>query len=154
MSKLQIGDVAPELTGVDQDGKDVRLADYKGRKVILYFYPKDNTPGCTAESCNLRDHYEMLGKKGFDVIGVSADSEKKHRNFISKYDLPFRLLSDPDKVDIRAYDVWGLKKFMGREFEGIRRTTFVINEEGRIEQKFEKVKTKTHTEQILASYES
>lgn len=149
---LKIGDIAPELEGKDQDGKSINLAEYRGKKVILYFYPKDNTPGCTKEACNFRDHYSDLQRQGFEVIGVSMDTEKKHTRFIAKYHLPFRLLSDPEKKTIRAYGIWGLKKFMGREYMGIKRTTFVIDEEGKVERIFDRVKTKTHTEQILETY--
>lgn len=149
MTKLTEGDVAPEIAGKDQDGELVTLEQYKGKKVILYFYPKDNTPGCTMESCNLRDNYQMLLDKGFEILGVSADTERKHQNFIKKYSLPFRLIADVDKKVIKDYGVWGEKKFMGRIFDGIKRTTFVIDEEGKIEKVFEKVKTRSHTEQIL-----
>ncbi|MCB0478291.1 MAG: thioredoxin-dependent thiol peroxidase [Crocinitomicaceae bacterium] len=152
--KLKVGDKAPELSGKDQDGKAVSLADYKGKKLILYFYPKDLTPGCTAESCNFRDHYQDLAAKGFDVLGVSADDENKHQKFIEKHELPFRLLADVDKKVINAYGVWGPKKFMGREYDGINRTTFIINEEGKIQLIIEKVKTKESTEQILAELEN
>lgn len=151
--KLKVGDQAPELSGTDQDGKPVSLADYKGKKLILYFYPKDLTPGCTTESCNFRDHYQDLTDKGYDVLGVSADDEKKHQKFIEKHELPFRLLADVDKKVINAYGVWGPKKFMGREYEGIQRTTFVIDEEGKIQLIIEKVKTKESTEQILEELE-
>ena len=151
--KLKVGDKAPEISGVDENGKAVNLSDYKGKKLILYFYPKDLTPGCTTESCNFRDHYQDLTDKGFDVLGVSADDEKKHQKFIAKHDLPFRLLADVDKKVINAYGVWGPKKFMGREYEGIHRTTFVIDEQGSIQLIIEKVKTKESTEQILAELE-
>lgn len=149
MSKLKIGDLAPEITTKDQLGRDFNLMDLKGRKVVLYFYPKDDTPGCTKQACNLRDNYSDLQKKGYEIVGVSADKEAKHQKFIAKYQLPFTLLADVDKKVINDYGVWGLKKFMGREFEGIRRTTFVISEEGKIEKIIDKVKTKDHTAQIL-----
>jgi peroxiredoxin Q/BCP len=152
MSKLKIGDKAPAINAKDQNGKTVRLTDYKGKKVVLYFYPKDSTPGCTAEACNLRDNYNDLQNRGFEIIGVSADSEKKHQGFIKKFELPFRLIADVDKKVINLYDVWGPKKFMGLEFDGIKRTTFVIDEKGFIERIFEKVITKNHTEQILETY--
>jgi peroxiredoxin Q/BCP len=152
--KIEVGSKAPEISGVDQDGKAVSLADYKGKKLILYFYPKDLTPGCTTESCNFRDHYQDLTDKGFDVLGVSADDEKKHQKFIEKHELPFRLLADVDKKVINAYGVWGPKKFMGREYDGIHRTTFLINEEGNIQLIIPKVKTKESTEQILAELEN
>lgn len=146
---LKEGDKAPDFGVVDQNGIVRHLSEFKGKKVILYFYPKDLTPGCTVESCNLRDNYSDLIKKGFEVVGVSADDEKKHNRFIEKYDLPFTLLADVDKKVINAYGVWGPKKFMGKTYDGIHRTTFVINEEGIIEKVIEKVKTKNHTEQIL-----
>ncbi len=152
MSKLEIGDKAPIVVAVDERGMPIRLSDYVGQKVVLYFYPKDNTPGCTAESCDLRDNYRSLQQEGFEVIGVSADTEKKHQNFIKKYDLPFRLIADVDKKVINAFGVWGRKKFMGVEFDGIKRTTFIIDEKGIIERIFDKVITKSHTEQILETY--
>ena len=152
MTHLKEGDEAPDFKGKDQNGNDISLSDFKGKKVVLYFYPKDNTPGCTAEACNFRDNYKDLQKRGFEIIGVSADSEKKHQNFINKYELPFPLIADTDKEVINAYGVWGKKKFMGREYDGIHRETFVIDEKGEIEKVFEKVKTKEATEQILAAY--
>ncbi|MCG8699556.1 MAG: thioredoxin-dependent thiol peroxidase [Bacteroidales bacterium] len=150
MALLSIGDKAPEFVGKDQNGNDIKLADYKGKKVILYFYPKDNTPGCTAESCNLRDNHTDLLEKGFVVIGVSPDSEASHQKFITKFDLPFPLIADTEKEILKQYGAWGLKKMYGKEYEGVLRTTYVINEEGVIEKVFAKVKTKEHTEQILA----
>ena len=150
MTTLKEGDKAPDFRGVDENGNKLSLADYSGKKLILYFYPKDLTPGCTVESCNLRDNYNDLLKTGFDVVGVSADDEKKHLKFIDKYDLPFHLLADVDRKVINDYGVWGPKKFMGKEYDGIHRTTFVINESGMIEKVIKKVKTKDHTEQILA----
>jgi len=153
MRTFNIGEKAPEFEGVIQDGTTIKLTDYKGKKVILYFYPKDNTPGCTAESCNLGENYEALQKQGFVVLGVSADTEKKHQNFIEKYSLPFDLIADTEKTIINAYGCWGPKKFMGREYEGIHRKTFVIDEKGDILLVFEKVKTKTHTAQILEELE-
>ncbi len=149
MTQLKKGDIAPDFAAVNQDGEEVSLADFKGKKLILYFYPKDNTPGCTNEACNFRDHYNYWLKKGFAVVGVSPDSIASHQKFIAKYRLPFPLLSDPDKKIIRAYGVWGLKKLYGREYEGLIRSTFVIDEEGKIEEVFGKVKTKEHTEQII-----
>jgi peroxiredoxin Q/BCP len=153
MSELNEGMKAPDFTGTDQEGNRVSLTDLKGKKVILYFYPKDNTPGCTAEACNLRDNYKELIDKGFEVIGISADSEKSHQNFTAKYGLPFKLISDTDKTVLKAYGAWGLKKNYGREYEGIFRKTFIIDEEGTIIKKFNKVDTKNHTEQILGSLE-
>lgn len=149
MAYLEEGAMAPEIKGKDQDGNSISLSDYKGKKVILYFYPKDNTPGCTAEACNLRDNYDALLQKGFAIIGVSADSAKSHQNFRLKHDLPFPLLVDEDKEVIKAYGAWGEKKMYGKTYEGILRTTYVIDEEGKIEKVFPKVKTKDHTKQIL-----
>lgn len=146
---LKIGDIAPDFEAVIQDGSKLKLSDYQGKKVVLYFYPKDNTPGCTAEACNLRDNYKLLIEDGYAVIGVSSDSEKSHQKFIAKYDLPFPLIADTEKKIITAYGVWGPKKFMGREYEGILRSTFVISEKGIIEEIITKVKTKAHAEQIL-----
>ena len=152
MIKLEKGDKAPDINAVDQDGNSIKLNDFKGSKLILFFYPKANTPGCTAEACNLRDNYSELVDKGFKIIGVSADEEKRQKNFIKKHNLPFPLIPDVDKKVINDYGVWGPKKFMGREYNGIHRTTFIISEEGRIEMVFTKVKTKEHTEQILENY--
>lgn len=152
MKTLCEGDKAPDFGVVNQDNKLVNLQSFKGKKVILYFYPKDSTPGCTVESCNLRDSYSELTALGFEVIGVSADSVESHQKFIAKNDLPFDLLSDTDKKVIDAYGVWGPKKFMGKEHEGIHRTTFVIDENGVVERVFSKVKTKEHTQQILETY--
>ncbi|MCX6273264.1 MAG: thioredoxin-dependent thiol peroxidase [Bacteroidetes bacterium] len=149
MTHLKAGDKAPDFTSTDQNGKTVSLKDFKGKKVVLYFYPKDNTPGCTAEACNLRDNHEILQSKGYQVVGVSADNQKSHQSFISKFDLPFILLSDTDKSILKAYGVWGPKKFMGKTFDGIHRTTFLISEDGSIEKVIADVKTKDHTDQIL-----
>jgi peroxiredoxin Q/BCP len=149
MAELSEGMKAPDFSGTDQQGNTVSLAGLKGKKVILYFYPKDNTPGCTAEACNLRDNYKELTDKGFEVVGVSADSEKSHQNFIAKYDLPFNLISDKDKEVLKAYGAWGLKKMYGKQYEGIIRKTFIIGEDGTILKVFNKVDTKNHTEQIL-----
>jgi peroxiredoxin Q/BCP len=147
--KLEKGQKAPAFEGLDQDGKTVKLEDFKGSKLIHYFYPKDNTPGCTAESCDLRDNYQMWLSKGYKVLGVSPDSQKSHQNFIAKYNLPFSLVADTDLKIIKDYGAWGLKKMYGKEYEGLLRTTFVIDEEGNIEEVFAKVKTKEHTKQIL-----
>ena len=149
MTELAEGMKAPDFSGKDQSGNAISLKDLQGRKVILYFYPKDNTPGCTTESCNLRDNYRELIKKGFEVIGVSADSEKSHQNFIDKYNLPFNLISDSGKVILKAYGAWGLKKLYGKEYEGILRKTFIIDEQGVILKIINKVDTKNHTNQIL-----
>jgi thioredoxin-dependent peroxiredoxin len=149
MAQLQIGDNAPDIQAVDQNGNQVSLASFRGSKVVLYFYPKDNTPGCTAEACNLRDNYQVLMDKGFKIIGVSADDEKSHKNFSEKYVLPFALIPDKAMNIIRDYGVWGKKKLYGREYEGINRMTFVIGEDGKILHIFTKVDTKNHTAQIL-----
>jgi peroxiredoxin Q/BCP len=148
MPELKEGDQAPDFNAKDQKGEAVSLSDFSGKKVILYFYPKDNTPGCTKEACNFKDNYESLAKEGFDVIGVSADSEKSHQKFIDKYNLPFTLIADTEKEVIRKYGAWGRKKFMGKEYDGIIRKTFIIDEEGKIEHIIEKVKTKAASEQV------
>ena len=146
---IQAGTKAPELTGNDQNGNPVSIGQFAGKKIVLYFYPKDDTPGCTAEACSFRDNYESLVAKGFAVVGVSPDSEKAHQKFITKYELPFTLIADTDKSIANAYGVWGKKKFMGREYEGILRTTFVIDENGVIEKVIDKVDTKDSTAQLL-----
>ena len=146
---LKIGDKAPDFTGKDQDGKEITLSQFKGDKLVLYFYPKDNTPGCTAEACDLRDNYDKFLAKGYKVVGVSKDSPKSHQNFIEKYNLPFPLISDTETQIQQAYGVWGLKKMMGREYYGTIRKTFVIDKEGIIEDIIEKVNTKAHARQIL-----
>jgi len=148
--KLKVGDKAPDILAVDQNGKMISLEDYKGSKVILYFYPKDDTPGCTAEACNLRDNYNGLLAKGFKILGVSADNAASHQKFAGKFNLPFPLIPDMDKKIIHAYGVWGKKKFMGREYDGINRMTFIISEDGNILKIFDKVQTKDHSDQILA----
>lgn len=149
MSNLNIKDKAPDFTGKNQNGETLSLKDFRGKKVILYFYPKDDTPGCTAESCNLRDNYQVLQKKGYEVIGISNDDETSHKKFIKKYELPFNLIADTDKKIVNDYGVYGKKSFMGITRMGIIRTTFVIDEEGFIEEIIRDVKTKEHTEQIL-----
>jgi thioredoxin-dependent peroxiredoxin len=149
MKKLKVGDIAPAIQAKNQDGKVISLDDFKGKKIILFFYPKDNTPGCTAEACNLRDNYDEFLDKGFEVIGVSADSEKSHQKFISKHNLPFNLISDVNKEVIKSYGAWGEKKMYGKTYEGILRSTFIIDENGKIEEIIEKVKTKDHTQQIF-----
>lgn len=150
MTHLKIGDRAPDFSGINQDEKTLSLADYKGSKLVLYFYPKDSTPGCTAQACNLSDNYDALLAKGYKVLGVSPDSVKRHQNFIAKYNLPFDLLVDAELETIKAYGIWGLKKFMGREYDGVHRTTFIIDKNGVIEDIITKVKTKHHAEQILS----
>ena len=149
MLTITVGNKAPFFEGIDQNGNNLSLNDFKGKKLIIYFYPKDNTPGCTAEACNLRDNYTDIIKQGFQIVGVSADNEKSHKNFSDKYKLPFPLIADTDKIIIKAFGVWGNKKFMGREFEGIIRTTFIIDENGIIEKIITKVDTKNHTNQII-----
>ncbi|MCE7071574.1 MULTISPECIES: thioredoxin-dependent thiol peroxidase [Dyadobacter] len=146
---LQVGDSAPAFSAKDQDGNEVKLSDFKGEKVILYFYPKDDTPSCTAQACNLRDNYDVLLKKNYKVLGVSADDEKSHQKFIKKFNLPFPLLADTDQKIVNDYGVWALKKTFGHEYMGIVRTTFVIDENGIIEEVVQKVNTKNHTDQIL-----
>jgi peroxiredoxin Q/BCP len=153
MTTLKEGDKAPDFAGIDQNEHTISLSDYKGKKLILFFYPKDNTPGCTAEACNLRDNFDDLKGKGYELLGVSPDSARKHQNFIKKHELPFPLLADTEKEVLNAYKVWGEKKFMGRTYDGVHRTTFIIDEEGKIEKVFKKVKTKAHTEQILEEME-
>jgi peroxiredoxin Q/BCP len=148
MAILKEGDKAPNFSGIDQNGESLSLDMYKGKKVILYFYPKDNTPGCTDEACNLRDNYQDLLKKGLDVIGVSPDSAASHKKFIEKFDLPFRLISDPEKVILKNYNAWGEKKMYGKSYDGVLRKTYIISENQTIEKIFEKVKTKDHTNQI------
>ena len=149
MTTLQIGDKAPSFSVKNQDGKIISLADFKGKKLVLFFYPKASTPGCTVEACNLNDNYKRFVAQGYDVLGVSADSEKRQTNFRNKYGFSYDLLADEDKEVINAYGVWGPKKFMGREFDGIHRTTFIIDENGIILDIIKKVKTKEHTSQIL-----
>ncbi|MBU3813364.1 MAG: thioredoxin-dependent thiol peroxidase [Candidatus Bacteroides intestinipullorum] len=148
---MNIGDKAPEVLGTNEKGEEIRLSDYKGKKVVLYFYPKDNTPGCTAEACNLRDHYTELQAAGYAVIGASVDSEKSHQKFIEKHALPFPLIADTDKKLVEQFGVWGEKSMCGRKYMGTFRTTFIINEEGNIERIItpKEVKTKEHASQIL-----
>lgn len=152
MISLNVGDKAPDFVALNEFGQSISLSNFLGKKVILYFYPKDMTPGCTAESCNLGENYKLLQEKGFIVLGVSPDSSKSHQKFIDKYNLPFSLIADEDKAVIKAFGVWGPKKFMGKEYDGVHRTTFIIDEDGVIEKVFSKVKTKDHTNQILESY--
>jgi len=147
---LKVGDKVPDFSAKDQDGNTINLSDYKGKKLVVFFYPKANTPGCTAEACNLRDNYKELQDQGFELLGVSADSEKKQSNFKNKYEFPFPLLADEDHTVINTFGVWGPKKFMGREYDGIHRTTFVIDGDGVVENVIEKVKTKDHAAHILS----
>ncbi|WP_150313455.1 thioredoxin-dependent thiol peroxidase [Mesonia mobilis] len=149
MTTLKAGDAAPEFSAKDQDGNVHELKDYKGKKLVVFFYPKASTPGCTAEACNLRDNWEVFQEKGYEILGVSADSARRQTNFKNKHELPFPLLADEEKEVINAFGVWGPKKFMGKEYDGIHRTTFIIDEEGKIAEVIGKVKTKAHAEQIL-----
>lgn len=149
MKQLRTGDKAPVFAGTDQNGKTISLNDFKGKKVAIYFYPKDNTPGCTVQACNLRDNYEVLMDKGIQVIGVSADSVASHQKFIDKFDLPFPLIADEDRKVIEQFGVWGPKKFMGKVYDGIHRTTFLIDEDQKIAGVIEKVNTKDHANEIL-----
>ncbi|MFM9021696.1 MAG: thioredoxin-dependent thiol peroxidase [Sediminibacterium sp.] len=152
MAELKEGSKAPAFKGVDQDGNSISLADFKGKKVILYFYPKDDTPGCTAQACNLRDNYKALIKKGFQVIGVSVDDVKSHKKFETKFKLPFPLVADTDKTIVNKYNLWGEKKFMGRTYMGTSRTTFLIDEAGKIVKIISKPDTANHTEEVLAAW--
>jgi peroxiredoxin Q/BCP len=149
MTTLKVGDKAPNFSGLDQNGTSHKLADYKGKKLVVFFYPKASTPGCTAEACDLRDNYARFQVNNYALLGVSADSAKAQAKFIEKNDLPFPLLADEDKSVIQAFGVWGPKKFMGKEYDGIHRTTFVIDENGSIEDVISDVKTKAHAAQIL-----
>ena len=149
MTSLKIGDKAPSFEAKDNVGNTIKLTDYSGKKLVLFFYPRASTPGCTAEACDLRDNYQSFLSKGYEVLGASADTAKKQQNWIDKHALPFPLLADEDKSVITAYNVWGPKKFMGKEYDGIHRTTFVIDENGMIEDIILKVKTKAHAAQIL-----
>jgi len=148
---MNIGDKAPDILGINEKGEEIRLSNYKGKKIVLYFYPKDMTSGCTAQACNLRDNYNELRKAGYEVIGVSVDGEKSHQKFIEKYDLPFSLIADTDKKLVEQFGVWGEKSMYGRKYMGTFRTTFIINEEGVIERIItpKEVKTKDHSAQIL-----
>ena len=154
MTHLKVGDKSPSFSGLNQDSVIVANNDFLNKKLIIFFYPKDNTPGCTAESCNLSNNYEELLDQGFDVVGVSPDSVNSHVKFKSKYNLKFNLIADVEKKMSKLFGVYGPKKFMGREYDGIHRTTFVISEGGLIEKIFSKVDTKNHAQQILESYKS
>lgn len=149
MSELKQGDKAPKFTSKDQNGNTISLDQFKGKKVVLYFYPKDNTPGCTAEACDFRDNYQGLAAKGIEILGVSVDDEKSHQKFITKFSLPFTLLADTDHAIVEAYGVWGEKNMYGKKYMGIHRTTFIIDEEGIIAHIITKVDTKSPTEQVL-----
>jgi len=151
MTTLKVGDKSPNFKSLDQNGNEIKLSDYKGKKLVLFFYPKASTPGCTVEAKNLRDNYQEFLAKGYAILGVSADSAKRQQNFATKNELPFPLLADEEKEVIKAFGVWGPKKFMGREYDGIHRTTFVIDEKGILENIIKKVKTKEHSNQILCN---
>jgi len=149
MTALSIGDKAPDFSALDQDGNTITLGDYTGKKLVIFFYPKASTPGCTAEACNLKENFQAFQAQGYEILGVSADSAKRQGNFKSKYELPYPLLADEDKKVIQAFGVWGPKKFMGKEYDGIHRSTFVIDEQGILTDIIVKVKTKDHAAQIL-----
>ncbi len=149
MNTLKVGDRVPDFTTTDQDGNVVKWEDFRGKKVVVFFYPKANTPGCTLEACNLRDHYKELQNAGYEILGVSADSEKRQSNFRNKFNFQFPLLADTDKSIIEVFGVWGPKKFMGRTFDGIHRITFIMDKDGVVERVIDKVKTKAHAAQIL-----
>ena len=153
MNTLKVGDKVPNFKSTDQDGNTIQFNDYQGKKLVMFFYPKASTPGCTVEACNLRDNFELLKEKGFELLGVSADNQKRQTNFRNKYNFPFPLLADEDKEVIHAFGVWGLKKFMGREYDGIHRKTFLIDEKGFVMRVIDKVKTKSHASQILEENE-
>ena len=153
MKHLKVGDPIPAFTTVNEDGETVSSEDLKGSKAILFFYPKDDSPGCTKEACSLRDNYKVFNKNGFKIFGISPDNEKKHRKFIDKYEFQYSLLADPEKEIINAFGIWGPKKFMGREIVGVHRTTFVIDEEGKIITIIDKVKTKDHAQQLIDALE-
>lgn len=149
MKTLNVGDTVPSFTAHDQDGNTINLSDYSGKNLVVFFYPRANTPGCTAEACNLRDNYKTLQDAGFELLGVSEDSQKKQANFKNKYDFPFPLLADEDHTVINAFGVWGPKKFMGKEYDGIHRKTFVVDGSGKVSKVIDKVKTKDHAAQLL-----
>jgi peroxiredoxin Q/BCP len=150
MTHLKVGDKAPDFTAKDQDGNSISLSDYRGKKLVVFFYPKASTPGCTVEACNLNDNFERFQSQGYEILGVSADSAKRQSIFKDKYGFQYPLLADEDKSVIEAFGVWGPKKFMGKEYDGIHRTTFVIDEDGKLSDVITKVKTKEHTSQILS----
>ncbi|MCO5269650.1 MAG: thioredoxin-dependent thiol peroxidase [Brumimicrobium sp.] len=152
MITLKKGDKAPDFTAQDQEGRVIKLSDYIGKRVALYFYPKDMTPGCTNQACSIRDGFSALKKEGIIVLGVSADDEKKHQRFIEKYNLPFTLIADTDKKVIQLYGVWGPKSFMGKKYDGLHRTTFLINEDGTIHAIITKPNTKNHSEEIIEKF--
>lgn len=149
MALLQEGAKAPAFKGINEKGESIKLSDYKGKKLVLYFYPKDSTPGCTAEACDLRDNYHRFQAEGYEILGVSPDSPKSHVKFIEKYELPFSLLADEDHSIAESFGAWGEKSMYGKKYMGILRSTFVIDEKGKIEKVIEKVDTKAHTKQLL-----
>lgn len=149
---LNEGDIAPDFTTKDQNGNAVKLSDFKGKRVVLYFYPKDDTPGCTKEACSLRDSFDIFEEKGIKILGVSTDSEKSHQKFITKYNLPFDLLADTEKEIVEAYGVWGEKNMYGKKYFGINRTTFLIDEDGKIVKIFKKVKVDEHADEVLKAF--
>lgn len=149
MASLKVGDKAPAFTGLNEKGEEISLSDFKGKKLVLFFYPKDNTPTCTEEACNLRDNYDHLKKAGFELLGVSPDSARKHQNFIKKFDFPFSLIADTEQEILNTYGVWGEKQMFGKKYMGVFRTTFVIDENGKIEKIIDKVEAKNHAAQIL-----
>ena len=149
MKTLEVGDKVPNFISTDQNGNTVSLSDFQGKKLVVFFYPAANTPTCTVEACNLRDHYNELTDAGYEILGVSKDTQRKQKNFSDKYDFPYPLLADTDKTVIEAFGVWGPKKFMGRTYDGIHRKTFIINEEGSVSKVIDKVKSKQHAAQIL-----
>jgi peroxiredoxin Q/BCP len=153
MNTLKVGDKVPNFKSIDQDGNTIQFNEYQGKKLVVFFYPKASTPGCTVEACNLRDNFELLKEKGFELLGVSADNQKRQTNFRNKYNFPFPLLADENKEVINTFGVWGLKKFMGREYDGIHRKTFLIDEKGFVMKVIDKVKTKSHASQILEENE-
>ena len=153
MNTLKVGDKVPNFKSIDQDGNTIQFNEYQGKKLVVFFYPKASTPGCTVEACNLRDNFELLKEKGFELLGVSADNQKRQTNFRNKYNFPFPLLADENKEVINTFGVWGLKKFMGREYDGIHRKTFIIDEKGFVIRVIDKVKTKSHASQILEENE-
>ncbi|MDA9151072.1 thioredoxin-dependent thiol peroxidase [bacterium] len=153
MNTLKVGDKVPNFKSIDQDGNTIQFNEYQGKKLVVFFYPKASTPGCTVEACNLRDNFELLKEKGFELLGVSADNQKRQTNFRNKYNFPFPLLADENKEVINTFGVWGLKKFMGREYDGIHRKTFLIDEKGFVMRVIDKVKTKSHASQILEENE-
>jgi peroxiredoxin Q/BCP len=153
MNTLKVGDKVPNFKSIDQDGNTIQFNEYQGKKLVVFFYPKASTPGCTVEACNLRDNFELLKEKGFELLGVSADNQKRQTNFRNKYNFPFPLLADENKELINTFGVWGLKKFMGREYDGIHRKTFLIDEKGFVMKVIDKVKTKSHASQILEENE-